>query len=115
MALFSPSQYLRQLERATEQGILLEEYDTDPATGALIIRTSQDVEPILNANKERANFHDGYSPSRELRKVASIPNIIVHKWLRDGCNIYDDNDWPEVKRRLNSSDWLHLRTSGGRI
>ncbi len=115
MALFSRSQYLRQLERAGRQGILLEEFSTNPQDGGWVIKTSQDVEPILDQNKERANFHDGYSPSRELRQVASIPNIIVHKWLREGVNVYDENDWPEVKRRLNSSEYLSLRTSHGTI
>ena len=38
-----------------------------------VVERTQDVEPILNANKIRQNNgRDGYTPSRDLKQVASI-------------------------------------------
>jgi hypothetical protein len=41
--------------------------------GKIIERKTQDVEPIIKRNKYLQNDGDGYSPSRELRRAASIP------------------------------------------
>lgn len=43
----------------------------------------QDVNPILEYNKQLRADGDGYTPSRELRRVASIPNTVVLKWCRE--------------------------------
>ena len=48
----------------------------DPVAETLLVKGVQDVEPILEHNKRLANNgEDGYSPSRDLRRVASIPNV----------------------------------------
>lgn len=81
----------------------------------LVEKRVQDVEPVLNANKALATDGDGYSPDRTLRRAASIPLIVVEQWLKEGVDIYNPDHAGEVKRRLNSADWLHLRTAGGRL
>lgn len=43
----------------------------------------QDLTPYLEQNKKLQTLNDGYSPSKELRRVASIPNVLMLKWLRD--------------------------------
>lgn len=83
--------------------------------GKLIHKVTQDVEPILERNKALRNDGDGYSPSRELRRVASIPMAVIYQWMQEGVDYRDPNCWPEIKRRLNSPDWAHLRTAGGRV
>lgn len=83
--------------------------------GKAIERHTQDVEPILDQNKRLATADDGYSPSRDMRRVASIPNIVVLQWLAEGVDIFDPNDRAEVKRRLNSPEWAHLRTAPGSV
>lgn len=103
---------------AGRAGVLLTEDHYDEGTDTLVIKESQDVDPILDRNKELANpglSGDGYSPSRDLKRVASIPNIIIQKWLQNGVNVFDRNDWPKVKRLLNSSEWQNLRTSSGKL
>ncbi len=75
----------------------------------------QDVEPVLERNKALLTHDDGYSPSRDMRRIASVPNIIIEQWLKEGVNVFDPNCEAEVMRRLNSSDWAHLRTAGGKI
>ncbi len=75
----------------------------------------QDVEPVLERNKALLTHDDGYSPSRDMKRIASVPNIVIEQWLKEGVNVFDPNCEAEVMRRLNSSDWAHLRTSGGKI
>ena len=76
----------------------------------------QDVEPILERNKKAATHNDGYSPSREMRRVASIPLILVLKWLNDeGWYAFDPNARGRLKQKLNDPDYLWLRTAPGRF
>ncbi len=75
----------------------------------------QDVEPVLERNKALLTHDDGYSPSRDMKRIATVPNIVIEQWLKEGVNVFDPNCEAEVMRRLNSSDWAHLRTSGGTI
>lgn len=81
----------------------------------IIQRNTQDVEPILDANKRLYNDGDGYTPSRDYRRAASIPLIVVEQWLREGVDVYNRDHAEEVKRRLNSSEWAYLRTAPGRL
>lgn len=94
---------------------LLQRLGWDEPEEKLIVETIQDVEPILEHNKALLNDGDGYTPSRELRRAASIPNIVVHQWLQEGINVFDRADWPKVAARLDSPEWAHLRTAPGRL
>jgi len=106
----------RLLDRDPLSG-LVEYHHYDVATGRSYIETVQDVAPILERNKALQNADDrGWSASRELRRAASIPDIIVLKWrTEEGIDVFDPNDWPAVKRKLNSSEYSWLRTAPGRI
>jgi hypothetical protein len=78
---------------------------------------SQDVSALLDRNKAMYNENDGYSPSREWRRAASIPVIIQQKWLQEeGWDCYDlPANWDKLKQKLNSSEYLFLRTAPGRL
>jgi hypothetical protein len=78
---------------------------------------SQDVAPYLDANKAAYNDGtNGYTPSRELRHVAEIPFIVALEWMNKfGVNVFDKNHKPAVRRLLNSSDYLYLRTAPGQL
>lgn len=81
---------------------------------------TQDVAPILEQNKAMATHNDGYSKSRELRRVASIPYILMHKWLQEeGWWAMDAAKDPDVAKKLaaklNSSEYAYLRTAEGRV
>ena len=105
----------RRLLEVQPDGVV-EWFHFDPSSGEMAIEHVQDVEPVLDANRERANHHDGFSPSRELREVGEIPAIVVLKWLNEyGVNVFDRNHWPAVKRLLRDPDWRWLRCSPGRI
>jgi hypothetical protein len=89
------------------------EEDSD---GSLIVHRLADVEPILEANKALATSGDGYTPSRELRRAASIPMAIVEKWRNEhGIDVFNPDHIGAVRRLLNSSDYAFLRTAPGRL
>ncbi len=83
--------------------------------GGVIVRTSQDVAPLLDRNKAMANHNDGYSESRELRRVASIPAMVRLKWLEEGWDCLDPNCADKLMRKLNDPDYAYLRTAEGRL
>ena len=96
----------------------------DPVTGfttqywqhgtKLTIRRLQDVEPMLKHNK--AQFNDAPIRHRDgIEKVATIPNALIEKWMRErGFNWFKSTD-AERKKILNDPDYRHLRTRGGRL
>lgn len=80
----------------------------------LIIRTSQDVAPILESNRQLFNETSGYTPSRDMKHVASVPLVVFELWK----SMYGEESVRDRKflaRLLNSNEWKHLRTSSGRI
>ncbi len=84
--------------------------------GSLIVHREADVEANLEANKALYSMNDGYSPSRELRRAASIPMAIVEKWKNElGVDVFNPDHLPAVRRLLNSSEYLYLRTAPGRL
>ena len=91
----------------------------DPDGDKTIIETSQDVEPILEQNRRAQSLNDGYSPSRELKRVASIPLVVVQKWMQDdGVNFLalgKQEKRAYLRRKLNDPEWQYLRTSPGKM
>lgn len=84
--------------------------------GSLALRRWQDVTPALEANKRLACAGDGYSPSRDLRRIASIPTIVQLAWIdRYGVDPLAKGNEGLLRRLLNDPEWRHLRTSPGRV
>lgn len=96
---------------------LVEYHHYDDATDRTVIETVQDVRPVLERNKALLNADDGgWSATRELRRAAAIPDIIILKWRNEeGIDVFDPNHWPAVKRKLNSSEYRWLRTAPGTL
>ncbi len=83
----------------------------------LVIQRLQDVEANLNANQREYNSYGDYNRygDKAQHKVASIPNAVAEKWLREeGFNIFTATD-AEIRRKLNDSDYKKLRTMPGRL
>ena len=82
-----------------------------------IIETVQDVEPILEANKAMQTDGDGYTPSRDLKHIASIPLVVVEKWMNDdGVNFLSlgrQEKRAYLRKKLNDPEWAYLKTSPG--
>jgi hypothetical protein len=91
------------------------------ADGKLTIKNSQDVDPILQKNKRLYNLNDGYSKSKDLKRVASIPSLVLQLWAKE---YNGTNNWfaiPDIERKrilklkLNSNEFRYFRTASGRI
>jgi hypothetical protein len=106
---------LNWLPMGTEDGISSFIRDDGKTTEIL---SSADVTDHLEQNKAMYTHNDGYSKSRELRRVASIPAIVILKWKEElGVDFYSSD--PEQKRKvrqlLNSNEYQFLRTAPGRL
>jgi len=80
----------------------------------IIADTWQDVEPILDHNKA---LRGEAQKSDWGRHVASIPNVILVKWLNEeyargnvSLRMYTAEFNELVQRKLNDPDWAYLRT-----
>ena len=83
--------------------------------GKLIIARDQDVESVIESNK-RAQNENTYSGRRlngaTFHKVASVPMIVLEKWMREkGINPFDKNDAPKILSLLRDPENKYLRTS----
>lgn len=78
--------------------------------GSMDIALSQDMDALLDHNKASATHNDGYSESRETRRVASIPAVVAAMWTEEG---WYPHDKVKLAQMLNSSDWAWLRTAPG--
>lgn len=88
----------------------------DNEDGSYTVWSTQENDPLLDRNRAMANHNDGWSPTRELRREASIPMGLINKWKQEEGwdplrpDLYGD----KLSRRLNDIDWMYLRTSPGK-
>jgi len=76
---------------------------------------------LILIHKELLNLNDGYSKSRDLKRVASIPTIALSVW----ANEYNgDSNWfalPKevqnkiLKQKLNSNEFRYFKTAEGKL
>ena len=111
-------QYRNLLGMAESAGVMARELIADHGTGVAVAKYSQDVEPFIDRAKELqwdASF-DGYTPSKDLKLVATIPNVVAMKWCtEEGIQAWKEEDWPRVQNKLNDSEYLYLRLGQGTI
>lgn len=94
----------------------IQHYRRVNADGTVTYAASQDTAPILERNKAEATHNDGYSKSRELRRVARLPYSLVYKWqTEEGWNALDPENADRLMRKLNSAEYAYLRTADGRL
>lgn len=87
----------------------------DEMTGDFAIETVGDVEPVIEANKRLlTDGSTGYSPSRDMKRIASVPMNIYLKWKQElGVDMLNKDHEKKVKQLLNDPDWRYLRTAPG--
>jgi len=100
------------IEGGTTTGI-----DYDPVDDQLTVLNRQDCEPTLELNKKLYNDGtNGYGPTREWRRVATIPNVILEKWLtEEGIRYWDSEDTAKLAAKLDDPEWRFLRTAPGKV
>ena len=89
--------------------------------GKLTVNNSQDLNPLMKRNKELYNLNDGYTASKDMRRIASVPPIILQIWTKEynGTNNWwalpKETQQKIMKTKLNSSDFRYFKTSEGRL
>ena len=51
--------------------------------GKLTINNQQDLNPLMKRNKRLYTLNDGYTKSKDMRRVASVPPIILQIWSKE--------------------------------
>lgn len=99
---------------ADETGIA--HYRRNNGDGTTSYLAVQDNDPILDANKAMATHNDGYSSTRELRRVASIPMQLLYHWMQtEGWDPFDPANQHKLAQKLNSNEFQYLRTAPGHL
>lgn len=88
----------------------------DPA-GGWEFKTVTDVREVLAENQRLAAAgHNGFTTSRAMKHVASIPLALVDQWAREGLDVMaPGKQQAEIRRRLNDIDFRSLRVGGGSL
>ena len=77
----------------------------------LIVNRSQDVQRILDFNKER-NI-DGHNKKSDMRLVGSIPYVVIELWMEEcGGKIGSQELNEYIKKKLMSGDYSKLIANG---
>lgn len=89
----------------------------DDETGGFRIQTREDVEPLIDLNRRLYNDGtNGWTPSRDLKRVAHIPASVILIWKESyGVDVFNRNHAPALKRLLNDPEWRHLRSAPGSL
>tara|TARA_X000001388_G_scaffold3295_1_gene2424 strand:- start:762 stop:1100 length:339 start_codon:yes stop_codon:yes gene_type:complete len=81
-------------------------------------------QPIINHNKRLYTQNDGYSPDKGLKRIASVPSIVLEIWAKEYNGDQNKGNWFELpkdvqtkilKEKLNSSDYRYFRTAPGKF
>jgi len=71
---------------------------------------------VLEKNKAMATHNDGYNADRSMRRVASIPVGLLLYWRSvEGWDALHPHNANKLKEKLNSSEFLWLRTAPGKL
>ena len=78
----------------------------------LIVHQTQDVEPLLEENHaDRTSGNNGYSLSRNTRRIGSIPLIFIDQAMREtGINVFDGSPEAQWLLRKILQDNYKFRT-----
>ena len=91
------------------QNVLDTSYHTED--DKLIIRRSQDVQRILDFNKER-NI-DGHNRKSDMRLAGSIPFVVIEMWMKESGAKMGSKEFQEyVKKKLSSGEFSKLIANG---
>lgn len=78
--------------------------------GGFKLTTVGDCEPVLDANKYLSAGSGRDYWKGDVRKEASIPNVILMKWLvEDGIKYWTPEGHERIVKKLNDPDWRYLK------
>ena len=101
----------------SQDGDVSEVHHYSQSDDQTIIQTGQDVAPDLDRNAEERNQKGGGENwKRDFHKVASIPLVVIEQWTKElGDNPLAKHNRKWFIAKLNSNEFLKLRTKEGRI
>ena len=77
----------------------------------LIVKRSQDIQDILDFNRER-NI-DGHNVRSDMRLAGSVPFVVIEMWMRESGLKLGSQEFAEyVKKKLMSGDYGKLIANG---
>ena len=112
---------MRKILEETDKHITETFLDNDK--DGIIQKRSLDIEPIIENNKKLFNQNDGYSSDKGLKRIASIPVVILEIWCKEYHKDQNKGNWFELpqetqkkilKEKLNSSEFRYFRTAEGK-
>ena len=90
--------------------------------GQLTINNQQNLNPLLERNKKLYTQNDGYTASRDMRRIASVPPIMLQLWTKEynGSNNWwalpKDTQKKIMRTKLNSNEFRYFfKTSEGSL
>tara|TARA_B100000902_G_scaffold56894_1_gene63752 strand:- start:4209 stop:4484 length:276 start_codon:yes stop_codon:yes gene_type:complete len=79
--------------------------------GKIIVNRSQDVQRILDFNKER-NI-EGHNRKSDMRLAGSIPFVVIEQWMKEcGAAIGSQELNEYIKKKLMSGEFSKLIANG---
>ena len=88
----------------------------DPADGTLVENRYQEVDSILKHNAAiRNDSVEPFTKDRSMALAARIPIIVVEQWMKEGINIFDENDRHKVLAKLDDPEYAYLKTWKGKL
>ena len=101
-------QFKKRLQREAQSAVQTKYFDED---GKIIINRSQDIQPILEFNKQR-NI-DGHKYGSDMRLAGSIPFTVVEMWMREcGAKLGSQELNEYIKKKLMSGDFSKFVANG---
>ena len=107
--------------RATEWNEGVKTRYIQESDGKLTINNQQNINPLLERNKKLYTANSGYTPSKDFKRIASIPPIILEIWTkeyngsRNWFGLPKDTQNKILKTKLNSSEFRYFRTAEGKL
>lgn len=91
-------------------GDVYQEYFVEPGSSDLVIKRTQDVEPLLDQNKRDAN--SGKNRKGHLREVANIPTIAVLMFKqKHGLDVFNTEHRIAILKLIRTDpDYKYMRT-----
>ncbi len=74
-------------------GLKKETFSIDEMEKKIVLNEEVNIDPHLQHNKRLFNLNDGYSKSRDLKRVASIPTIILEIWAKEYNKDQNKGNW----------------------
>ena len=107
--------------RATEWNEGVKTRYIQESDGKLTINNQQNINPLLERNKKLYTANSGYTPSRDFKRIASIPPIMLEIWTKEHNGSRNWFALPKetqnkiLRTKLNSSEFKYFRTAEGSL